>query len=208
MRAHTIVVSTQHETGISRDKIERDVVEEIIKPVCSEWIDKKTVFHVNPTGSFVKGGPYADAGLTGRKIIVDTYGSVGRHGGGAFSGKDPTKVDRSAAYAARYIAKNLVAAEIAEKCEIQLAYAIGVAKPVSIYVDCYGTNKVPLDEINRFITDFFPLTPSEIIETLDLRRPIYKKTAAYGHFGRKDPDFTWENTDKAPFIKKELTSSK
>ena len=208
VRAHTIVVSTQHETGISRDKIERDVVEEIIKPVCSEWIDKKTVFHVNPTGSFVKGGPYADAGLTGRKIIVDTYGSVGRHGGGAFSGKDPTKVDRSAAYAARYIAKNLVAAEIAEKCEIQLAYAIGVAKPVSIYVDCYGTNKVPLDEINRFITDFFPLTPSEIIETLDLRRPIYKKTAAYGHFGRKDPDFTWENTDKAPFIKKELTSSK
>jgi S-adenosylmethionine synthetase len=158
---------------------------------------------VNPTGSFVRGGPYADAGLTGRKIIVYTYGGVGRHGGGAFSGKDPTKVDRSAAYAVRYIAKNIVASGIADKCEIQFAYAIGVAEPVSINIDCFGTNKIPIDKIENLIREFFPTKPADIIETLDLRRPIYKKTAAYGHFGREDPDFTWEKTDKAALIRKE-----
>jgi S-adenosylmethionine synthetase len=203
IRADTIVVSTQHEGAISYDRIKNDVVDKIIKPVCNEWIDKNTLFHVNPTGAFVRGGPYADAGLTGRKIIVDTYGGVGRHGGGAFSGKDPTKVDRSAAYASRYIAKNIVAAEIADKCEIQLAYAIGIAEPVSINIDCFGTNKISIDKIQDLVTEFFPLAPYEIINHLNLRRPIFKKTASYGHFGRNDPDFTWEKTDKANLIKKE-----
>jgi S-adenosylmethionine synthetase len=204
IRADTIVVSTQHEGGVSYDRIRNDVVDKIIKPICKEWIDKNTIFHVNPTGAFVRGGPYADAGLTGRKIIVDTYGGVGRHGGGAFSGKDPTKVDRSAAYAARYIAKNIVASEIASKCEIQLAYAIGIAEPVSINIDCFGTNKIPIDKIHYLITEFFPLTPGDIINHLNLRRPIFKKTASYGHFGRNDPDFTWEKTDKVALIRKEL----
>jgi len=203
LRADTIVVSTQHEGAVSHDRIRRDVIDKIIKPVCKEWIDKQTVFHVNPTGSFVRGGPYADAGLTGRKIIVDTYGGVGRHGGGAFSGKDPTKVDRSAAYAARYIAKNIVAAGIADKCEIQLAYAIGVAEPVSINIDCFGTNKISIDKIQDLVYEFFPLTPNEIINHLNLRRPIFKKTASYGHFGRNDPDFSWEKIDKASILKKE-----
>jgi len=203
IRADTIVVSTQHDSGVAHERIRKDVIEKIIKPVCKQWVDKDTVYHVNPTGAFVRGGPYADAGLTGRKIIVDTYGGVGRHGGGAFSGKDPTKVDRSAAYVARYIAKNIVAAGVAAKCEIQLAYAIGVAKPVSINIDCFGTNKIPVDKIERIVREFFPLTPSEIISHLDLRRPIFKKTAVYGHFGRDDPDFTWEKTDKASLIKKE-----
>ncbi|RLF36453.1 MAG: methionine adenosyltransferase [Thermoplasmata archaeon] len=203
LRADTIVISTQHDPGISHDKIKRDVVEKVIKPVCGEWIDKETRFLVNPTGSFIRGGPYADAGLTGRKIMVDTYGGIGRHGGGSFSGKDPTKVDRSGAYAARYIAKNIVASGIADKCEIQLAYAIGIAEPVSINIDCFGTNKITIDKIEDLIRKFFPLKPGEIIETLDLRRPIYKKTAAYGHFGREDPDFTWEKTDKAKLLKKE-----
>ncbi len=203
LRADTIVVSTQHDGGISHDRIRNDVIEKIIKPICKDWIDKNTTFHVNPTGAFVRGGPYADAGLTGRKIIVDTYGGIGRHGGGAFSGKDPTKVDRSAAYAARYIAKNIVAASIADKCEIQLAYAIGVAEPVSINIECFGTNKIPDDEIEKLVMEFFPLTPSDILKHLDLRRPIFTKTAAYGHFGRNDPDFTWEKTDKAELIKKE-----
>jgi S-adenosylmethionine synthetase len=204
LRADTIVVSTQHDGGISHDRIRNDVLKKIIKPICKDWIDKNTTFHVNPTGAFVRGGPYADAGLTGRKIIVDTYGGIGRHGGGAFSGKDPTKVDRSAAYAARYIAKNIVAAGIADKCEIQLAYAIGVAEPVSINIECFGTNKLPDDEIEKLVIEFFPLTPSGILEHLDLRRPIFTKTAAYGHFGRNDPDFTWEKTDKAELIKKEV----
>jgi len=203
IRADTIVVSTQHDGGISHDRIKKDVIEKIIKPVCKEWIDKDTIFHVNPTGAFVRGGPYADAGLTGRKIIVDTYGGIGRHGGGSFSGKDPTKVDRSAAYAARYIAKNIVAAGLADRCEIQFAYAIGVAEPVSINIDCFGTNKIPIDKMEKLVREFFPIKPSDILETLDLRRPIFKKTAAYGHFGRNDPDFTWEKTDKVALLRKE-----
>lgn len=203
VRADTIVLSTQHDPGVSYDRIRKDMIEKVIKPVCKEWIDKDTVFHVNPTGAFVRGGPYADAGLTGRKIIVDTYGGVGRHGGGAFSGKDPTKVDRSAAYAARYVAKNLVAAGVADKCEIQLAYAIGVAEPVSINIDCFGTNKIPVERIEDIVREFFSLTPHEIINHLHLRRPIFKKTAAYGHFGRNDPDFTWEKTDKVDLIRRE-----
>ena len=203
LRADTIVVSTQHDGGISHDRIRKDIIEKVIEPVCSEWIDKDTIIHVNPTGAFVRGGPYADAGLTGRKIIVDTYGGIGRHGGGAFSGKDPTKMDRSAAYAARYIAKNIVASGIADKCEIQFAYAIGVAEPVSINIDCFGTNKIPIDEIENLVREFFPIKPSDIIDALNLRRPIFKKTAAYGHFGRDDPDFTWEKTDKAKLLAKE-----
>jgi S-adenosylmethionine synthetase len=203
LRADTIVVSTQHDSGIVYDRIRNDIIEKVIKPVCNKWIDKDTIFHVNPTGAFVRGGPYADAGLTGRKIIVDTYGSVGRHGGGAFSGKDPTKVDRSAAYIARYIAKNIVAAGIADKCEIQLAYAIGVADPVSLNIDCFRTNKIPIDKIEKLVREFFPLKPREIITHLNLRRSIFYKTAAYGHFGRDDPDFTWEKTDKAALLKNE-----
>jgi len=203
LRADTIVVSTQHDGGIAHSRIKKDMIEKVIKPVCKKWIDKDTIIHVNPTGAFVRGGPYADAGLTGRKIIVDTYGGIGRHGGGAFSGKDPTKVDRSAAYAARYIAKNIVAAGIADKCEVQLAYAIGVADPVSINIECFGTNKIPEDKIEKMVGEFFPLKPSEILDHLDLRRPIFYKTASYGHFGREEPDFTWEKTDKAALLKKE-----
>jgi S-adenosylmethionine synthetase len=203
LRAHTIVISTQHDGGVSHERIRKDVIEMIINPICKDWIDKDTIFHVNPTGAFIRGGPYADAGLTGRKIIVDTYGGIGRHGGGAFSGKDPTKVDRSAAYATRYIAKNIVASGIAEKCEIQFAYAIGVAEPVSINIDCFGTNKISLDKIEQLIREFFPIKPADIIEQLDLRRPIFKKTAAYGHFGREDPDFTWEKLDKVKLLKNE-----
>jgi S-adenosylmethionine synthetase len=202
-RADTIVVSTQHDGGISYDRIKKDVIEKVIKPVCGKWIDKNTIFHINPTGAFVRGGPYADAGLTGRKIIVDTYGGIGRHGGGAFSGKDPSKVDRSGAYISRYIAKNIVAAGIADKCEIQLAYAIGVADPVSINIDCFGTNKISLIRMEKLIRELFPLKPGKIIDHLNLRRPIFIKTAAYGHFGRDDPDFTWEKTDKVELLKKE-----
>jgi S-adenosylmethionine synthetase len=203
LRAHTIVVSTQHDGGVSNDRIRKYVIDIIIKPICNEWIDKDTIYHVNPTGAFIRGGPYADAGLTGRKIIVDTYGGIGRHGGGAFSGKDPSKVDRSAAYATRYIAKNIVAAGIAEKCEIQFAYAIGVAEPVSINIDCFGTNKISLDAIETLIREFFPIKPADIIGHLDLRRPIFKNTAAYGHFGREEPDFTWEKLDKVKLLKSE-----
>ncbi len=203
LRADTIVVSGQHDGGVHHDKIRKDIIQEVITPVCEEWIDKKTVFHVNPTGAFVRGGPYADAGLTGRKIIVDTYGGVGRHGGGAFSGKDPTKVDRSAAYIARYIAKNIVAAKIADICEIQLAYAIGVADPVSINLNCFNTNKINLDDLEILIRTYFPLSPHNIINHLDLLRPIYKQTASYGHFGRTEPDFSWEKTDRVNILKKE-----
>ncbi|MBI5061736.1 MAG: methionine adenosyltransferase [Candidatus Aenigmarchaeota archaeon] len=202
-RIDTIVVSTQHDDGIKHDKIKADVIEHVIKPICRKLIDDKTKIFVNPTGIFVRGGPYADSGLTGRKIIVDTYGGVGRHGGGCFSGKDPSKVDRSATYAARYAAKNVVAAGLAEKCEIQLAYAIGVAEPVSIYIDTFGTNKIPEDKIAALVKKHFPFKPAEIISYLNLRRPIYRKTAAYGHFGRDDPDFTWERTDKAGLLKHE-----
>ncbi|HDO19761.1 MAG TPA: methionine adenosyltransferase [Thermoplasmatales archaeon] len=204
LRAHAIVVSTQHDPGVSYEKLEEDIVREVIKPVCSEWIDEDTKFYVNPTGAFVRGGPYADAGLTGRKIMVDTYGGVARHGGGAFSGKDPTKVDRSAAYAARYIAKNIVAAGLADKCEISLAYAIGVTEPISIDIECFGTNKISIDKIEKLVWQYFPLKPIEIIKVLDLRRPIFKKTAAYGHFGREDPDFVWEKTDKVDILKKSI----
>jgi S-adenosylmethionine synthetase len=203
IRADTIVVSTQHDGGISFNRIRNDIIDQVIKPICSKWIDSNTIFHVNPTGAFIRGGPYADAGLTGRKIIVDTYGGIGRHGGGAFSGKDPSKVDRSAAYVCRYIAKNLVASGIVEKCELQLAYAIGISDPVSINIDCFGTNKLPINKIEELVKEFFPLKPRDIIKTLNLKRPIFKKTAAYGHFGREDPDFTWEKTDKADIFRKE-----
>jgi S-adenosylmethionine synthetase len=203
LRADTIVVSSQHDGGVHYDKIRKDIIDEIITPICEDWLDKNTVIHVNPTGAFVRGGPYADAGLTGRKIIVDTYGGIGRHGGGAFSGKDPTKVDRSAAYAARYIAKNIVAAKLADICEIQLAYAIGVAEPVSINLNCFDTHKIDLGDMEQLIRTYCPLTPHKIIDHLDLRRPIYKQTAAYGHFGRSEPDFTWEKTDRSELLKKE-----
>ena len=179
------------------------VIERIIKPICYEWIDEKTKFFINPTGAFVIGGPVGDAGVTGRKIIVDTYGGYGRHGGGAFSGKDPTKVDRSAAYYARYAAKNIVAAGLADKCELQVSYAIGVAAPVSILVDTFETNRIPEEKIVELVKKHFDFRPKAIIDQLNLRRPIYRKTAAYGHFGRNDPDFTWEKTDRAEILRKE-----
>ena len=202
-RVDTVVISTQHHPDVDLETIRRDLIEKIIKPLCHEWIDANTKYFINPTGKFVIGGPVGDAGVTGRKIICDTYGGYSRHGGGAFSGKDPTKVDRSAAYMARYIAKNIVAAGLAEKCELQLAYAIGVAQPVSIYVETFGTNKIPEDKISELVKKNFNCTPKAIIDTLNLRRPIYKKTASYGHFGRNDPDFTWEKTDKAELLKRE-----
>src|SRR3989338_310908 len=202
-RVDTVVISTQHHPDVDLETIRKDVIEKIIKPLCHEWIDANTKYFINPTGKFVIGGPVGDAGVTGRKIICDTYGGYSRHGGGAFSGKDPTKVDRSAAYMARYIAKNIVAAGLAEKCELQLAYAIGVAQPVSIYVETFGTNKIPEDKISELVKKNFNCTPKAIIDTLNLRRPIYKKTASYGHFGRNDPDFTWEKTDKAELLRKE-----
>lgn len=201
-RITNVVISTQHDP-VNYNQLKKDIISKVIKPICGKWIDSKTIFYVNPTGKFIRGGPYADAGLTGRKIIVDTYGGMGRHGGGAFSGKDPSKVDRSAAYAARYIAKNVVAAGLADKCEVQLAYAIGVAKPVSVYVNTFDTNKVPEEKITELVIKHFPLKPADILAELDLRRPIYRKTAAYGHFGRSDPDFTWERLDKVDILKKE-----
>lgn len=201
-RVDTIVVSTQHAEEITLEQIQQDILEHVIKPVVPvEWLDADTKYFINPTGRFVIGGPQGDAGLTGRKIIVDTYGGYARHGGGAFSGKDPTKVDRSAAYAARYVAKNIVAAGLADKCEIQLAYAIGVAQPVSINVDTYGTGKIGEDKLVELITSNFDLRPAGIIKMLDLRRPIYKQTAAYGHFGRTDVDLPWERVDKAEKLK-------
>ncbi|MBI2662289.1 methionine adenosyltransferase [Candidatus Woesearchaeota archaeon] len=202
-RVDAVVISTQHHPDVSLETIRRDLIEKIIKPICHEWIDNNTKYYVNPTGRFVIGGPVGDAGVTGRKIIVDTYGGYGRHGGGALSGKDPTKVDRSACYMARYIAKNIVAAQLADKCEVQLAYAIGVAQPVSIYVQTFGTNKVAEEKISELVKKHFNCTPKGIIDTLNLRRPIYKKTASYGHFGRDDSDFTWERVDKAELLKKE-----
>jgi S-adenosylmethionine synthetase len=202
IRVDTIVVSTQHAEEITLEQIQQDIMEHVIKPVVpTEWLDEQTKYFINPTGRFVIGGPQGDAGLTGRKIIVDTYGGYARHGGGAFSGKDPTKVDRSAAYAARYVAKNIVAAGLADKCEIQLAYAIGVAKPVSINVDTYGTGKVSEEILVDLIAKNFDLRPAGIIKMLDLRRPIYAQTAAYGHFGRTDVDLPWERVDKAEKLK-------
>lgn len=202
VRVDTIVVSTQHAEEITLEQIQQDIMEHVIKPVVpTEWLDAETKYFINPTGRFVIGGPQGDAGLTGRKIIVDTYGGYARHGGGAFSGKDPTKVDRSAAYAARYVAKNIVAAGLADKCEIQLAYAIGVAKPVSINVDTYGTGKVSEELLVDLINKNFDLRPAGIIKMLDLRRPIYAQTAAYGHFGRTDVDLPWERVDKAEVLK-------
>ncbi len=197
-RVDAVVVSTQHSETVGNDELRADILKHVIQAVIpAHLLDEDTKYHINPTGRFVIGGPMGDTGLTGRKIIVDTYGGMGRHGGGAFSGKDPTKVDRSAAYVARYIAKNIVAAGLADRCEVQLAYAIGVAEPVSVLVDTFGTEKIDANLIPDLVRANFKLKPREIIEALNLRRPIYRKTAAYGHFGRSDPDFTWEATDKA-----------
>jgi S-adenosylmethionine synthetase len=193
-----VVLSTQHSDDVSTRKLREAVMDEIIAPVLpKKWLHRGTKFHINPTGRFVIGGPVGDCGLTGRKIIVDTYGGFARHGGGAFSGKDPSKVDRSAAYAARYVAKNIVAAGLADRCEVQVSYAIGVAEPTSIMVETFGTGKLPREKLTALVRRHFDLTPYGLREMLDLARPIYLKTAAYGHFGRKDPDFTWERTDKA-----------
>ena len=202
VRIDTVVLSTQHDDGVEQEKIREDILREVIMPVCGGLIDERTIFHINPTGRFIIGGPPGDCGLTGRKIIVDTYGGMGRHGGGCFSGKDPTKVDRSGAYMARYIAKNIVAAGVATKCEVQLAYAIGYPEPVSIYVDTFGTGIQDDEKIAEMVEEVFPLSPGDIITCLDLRRPIYRKTAAYGHFGRNEPEFTWEKIDKVEEIKK------
>ena len=203
-RIDTILISTQHDPEVTQEQIRADLMEHVIKPVVpAELLDEETKYFVNPTGRFVIGGPHGDSGLTGRKIIVDTYGGAARHGGGAFSGKDPTKVDRSATYAARYAAKNIVAAGLADKCEIQLAYAIGVAKPVSILVDTFGTGKLDDEKIAELVEKNFDLRPAAIIRDLNLRRPIYRQTAAYGHFGRTDVDLPWEHTDKAAALKEQ-----
>ena len=203
VRISAIVLSTQHDPDVPYDKLRVDVIEQLIRAALpSQWIDDKTVMHVNPTGRFVVGGPMGDAGLTGRKIIVDTYGGMGRHGGGAFSGKDPSKVDRSAAYAARWVAKNLVAAGVARRAEVQLAYAIGVAEPVSIRVDTFGTSPHDFDRLEKLVRDHFDLTPRGIIEALDLRRPIYRATAYHGHFGREDQGFPWEETSRAEALRR------
>lgn len=197
----TIVLSTQHSPDISQEQLTEEIVKYVIDPVCNTWITSETKVFVNPTGRFVIGGPPGDTGLTGRKIIADTYGGMGRHGGGAFSGKDPTKVDRSACYMARYISKNIVASGLASKCEVQIAYAIGVAKPISIMVDTFKTSNVEEEKIEAKVKEVFDTSPAGIVKTLDLKRPIYKKTSAYGHFGRRDPDFIWEQTDKAEILK-------
>ena len=204
-KVDTVVVSSQHAPEVTLEQIRADITEQVIKAIIpSELMDENTKIHINPTGRFVIGGPQGDSGLTGRKIIVDTYGGIGRHGGGAFSGKDPTKVDRSAAYAARYVAKNIVAAGLAKRCEVQLAYAIGIAKPVSIMVETFGTNTVPVEKITAAVEKTFDLRPKAIIETLDLRKPIYKNLAAYGHMGREDLGVKWEMTDKAEELKKNI----
>ncbi len=203
-RVEAVVISTQHAEDVTTEQLRADILEKVIKTtVSADLLDENTKYHINPTGRFVVGGPMGDAGLTGRKIIVDTYGGYAPHGGGAFSGKDPTKVDRSAAYMARYIAKNIVAAELAQKCTVQLAYAIGVAEPVSVLVDTHGTGRVDDSKLSEIVRNNFKLTPKDIIETLDLRRPIYKATAKFGHFGRTNDEFTWEKTDKAEALRNE-----
>jgi S-adenosylmethionine synthetase len=209
VRVDCVVISTQHSEAVSNQELRSAVMEHVIKPIVPpDMLDSKTKFHINPTGRFVIGGPMGDAGLTGRKIIVDTYGGYSRHGGGAFSGKDPSKVDRSACYMARYIAKNIVAAGLASRAEVQLAYAIGVAEPVSVMVDTFGTGTVPEEKITQVVSENFSLTPKAIIETLDLRRPVYKLTAAYGHFGRTGAGFTWERTDRADALRKAAGSTR
>jgi S-adenosylmethionine synthetase len=203
-RVSTVVISTQHSDEVTNEQLREDVQQHVIRSVVpGEMIDGDTNFHINPTGRFVVGGPQGDTGLTGRKIIVDSYGGSGAHGGGAFSGKDPTKVDRSASYMARYVAKNIVAAGLADRCEVQLAYAIGIPEPVSVLVDTRGTNKIDEDKISELVRAHFTLTPNGIIESLNLRRPIFKKSAAYGHFGRNEPEFTWERTDKAEALRRD-----
>lgn len=203
VRIDAIVIAQQHTDEKSEEHLREEIMEHVIIPVCGYMMDDWTRVHVNATGKFVIGGPEGDTGVTGRKIIVDTYGGVGRHGGGCFSGKDPSKVDRSGAYAARYVAKNIVAAGLAERCEVQISYVIGVARPISVNVECFGTNTIPEEKIAEFVMKHFSLTPKWIIEHLKLKRPIYKKTAAYGHFGRNDPDFTWEKTDMADVLREE-----
>ncbi|MAH42517.1 methionine adenosyltransferase [archaeon] len=200
-RIETIVLAAHHAPDITNEELRKELREKVIDPICGEWVDENTTYHINATGRFELGGPPADTGLTGRKIIVDTYGGHGSHGGGAFSGKDPSKVDRSASYMARHIAKNIVAAELAEKCEVQLAYSIGVAQPVSILVDTFGTGKVDDEKLEQSVKKIFDLRPKAIIEYLNLKRPIFQKTSAYGHFGRNDPDFTWELTNKVDELK-------
>jgi S-adenosylmethionine synthetase len=202
-RVEAVVIAQQHTKEIDEDNLKKEILEKIVKPICGKMIDDKTKIYINATGKFVIGGPEGDTGVTGRKIIADTYGGVGRHGGGCFSGKDPTKVDRSAAYAARYIAKNIVAANLAEKCEVQLSYAIGIAEPTGINIECFGTSKIPTEKIVELVRKHFPIKPAAILKELDLRKPIYKKTACYGHFGRNEPEFTWEKTDKAAILRKE-----
>jgi S-adenosylmethionine synthetase len=203
VRVHTVVISTQHAPSVKYRELKKTIIEQIIQKVIpSRLLDKKTIYHINPTGRFVVGGPKGDCGLTGRKIIVDTYGGYGAHGGGAFSGKDPSKVDRSAAYAARWVAKNVVAAKLATHCEVQIAYAIGVSKPLSIHVNTFGTGKMTDDKLQALIAKQFDLRPSAIIEKLDLKRPIYRETARNGHFGRNHPNFTWEKTDMAETLAK------
>jgi len=207
VRVDAVVISSQHAENVPTEKIREDILKHVIQAVIpAKLLDEDTKYHINPTGRFVIGGPMGDSGLTGRKIIVDTYGGMGRHGGGAFSGKDPTKVDRSAAYMARYVAKNIVAAGLAERCEVQLAYAIGVVEPVSVLVDTFGTGKVDETRLEELVRENFKLTPRGIIESLNLRRPIYRKTASYGHFGRTEPEFTWEATDKAAALKEQAAS--
>ena len=201
-RVQTVVISTQHDPEISKEEIEKQIIDKVIKPVCGKWWHDDIVIHVNPTGKFEIGGPHGDAGLTGRKIIVDSYGGMGRHGGGAFSGKDPSKVDRSACYMCRYVAKNLVAAGLADRCEVQIAYAIGVCQPLSLMVNTFETNKIPEEKIVNIINSHFDMKPASFVSHLNLKRPIFKKTAGYGHFGRNEPEFTWEKTDKAEELRK------
>jgi S-adenosylmethionine synthetase len=202
-RVDAVVIAQQHIDDISEDMLKKEITEKVIRPVCGKYMDANTKLFINATGRFVVGGPEGDTGVTGRKIIVDTYGGAGRHGGGCFSGKDPSKVDRSAAYACRYIAKNIVAAGLAQRCEVQLSYAIGVAEPMNIFVETFGTGRLPEEKMVELIRKHFPVKPRDIIDHLKLRRPIYRKTAAYGHFGRDDPDFTWEKVDKAEILRKE-----